>query len=96
MIRVDENYVICGNAYDYVAYVDTGKTKMNEKTSKEEMVTKFIGFYSSIESCIHGIRDFDIRQTVRKTDMTLSELVEKIQETNKHFTTCFDSLKLKL
>ena len=96
MIRVDENYVICGNAYDYVAYVDTGKTKMNEKTGEEEMVTRLIGFYSNIESCIHGIRDFDISQTVRKTDMTLSELVEKIQETNKHFTTCFESLKLKL
>ena len=96
MIRVNEKYVIIAGALDYTACVDTGRTKINEKTGKEEMVTKFIGYYSTIGGCIKGIAQYDVLEKVRSTDMSLEEAIKEIKKTNKYLTDCFNDLEFNL
>ena len=96
MIRVNETYVIFGSETDYSACVDMGKTKINNKTGKEEMVTKLVGYYSSISSCLEGIARYEIRENIRNNDMTLQEAIEEIRKINKYFTDCLETLNLEL
>ena len=86
MIRVNEDYIIEANAYDYEVKLDLHKKAelKNRTTGEYEIVDRFktVGFYKDLQSAIKGIlRDANRRQ-ISEGVIALKEALKIVTDSN--------------
>ena len=78
MIRINEDYVVDVDAYNYTLMRDKHK---KDKKGNPVMVT--VGHYGNLENCLKGFSEEVIREQFINTDMSLKEAVDVIRKSNK-------------
>ena len=80
MIRIDENYTIDVDKYNYILIKD--EHRLNKKG---EMVFKTIGYYPSLEAAVSACAEQYDRDELSAYEYTLHEAVELIRQTRAKF-----------
>ena len=86
MIRVNEDYVIEVDNYNYSAYQDTHKTRYDKKLETEVPVYKLVGHFSTLMSALQGIFKYMVRQSLSNRDHNLESAIEVIKKERLEFT----------
>lgn len=85
MIRINEDYVIEADRYEYAVKVDKHK-----KDNKENDVYETVGHYSSLENAIKCVLEFMNKRALSEGVHTLEEAITIIKENNRQFTELFE------
>lgn len=89
MIHIKDNYYIRPSQLDYVALLVTDGTNANGEKIKSE---KLIGYYTTIQNAIIGIKDYYIREELTIVDMELYEAIKTIKEITDEFSELLERL----
>jgi len=81
MIRVNDNYYITVDKYNYTACRDKHKTD-----KKGNSLYSVVGYYGSVEGALRGIIDDMNERAFAEGTYSLQEAIEVIQQSNKMFT----------
>lgn len=86
MIRVNEDYVIEVDQYNFTVKFDKHKKYLNEKTGTETDVYDIVGHYSTLEGALSGcLKDIQIKKLSDKI-YSLESAIKCVRETTKEFT----------
>ena len=81
MIRINDDYYITVDSYNYTACRDKHKTDKHGKNTYS-----VIGHYPSIEGALRGIINDMNKRAFTEATYSLKEALEVIQQSNKEFT----------
>lgn len=84
MIVVNENYIIEVDQYNYTPKAKV--TRTNKKTGEQYEDLEIIGYYSSLQSALHGIIKYQTANSLANEEMSLESAVRCIQTCHKEFT----------
>lgn len=94
MIRVNEDYVIEVNQYEYKPMHDMHKTA-KDKNGNETPVYKTIGHCSTLEYAVKLIFEYNMKMKFAVDDVSLNECVEILKETRAKINDTIDKLKIE-
>lgn len=86
MIKVNEDYVIDVDQYNFTVKFDRHRKWLNEKTGVEVDVFDTVGHYSSLESALYAcLKDMQVRK-LSDEDMSLAKALKVVRDTTRRFT----------
>lgn len=86
MIRIDDNYIIDADPYNYTVKFDRHKKYYNEKTGTETDVYDTVGHYTNLESALYGtLKDME-RRNLAESEHTLKSALKVVRECHRRFT----------
>lgn len=86
MIRVNDDYVIEVDQYNYTAQLDIHKTRFDKKLEKEIPVYKLVGHYGSLLGALQGIFRDMVRCELSKQDHNLESAIKIIYSERAKFS----------
>lgn len=89
MIRVNDDFVIDVDQYNYTAMRDRHKTTV-DKDGNESPVYTTIGHYNNLEHALYGIRNWISTNKLSEKDSNLIEAINIIRQTNDEFINVFN------
>lgn len=95
MVRVDDNYFIEVDAYNYTAKYDRGVKKQKKDGSGEsdENSIMIIGYYTTLENAIRGILDHKVRKCMSEGEKSLCVALNELRAIVKEFNDKLDSVR---
>lgn len=92
MIRVNEDYVIEVDNYNYSAYQDTHKTRYDKKLEADVPVYKLVGHFGSLLGALQGIYKDMVRTSLSKRDHNLESAIKVIHSERAKFSDLLKSV----
>ena len=83
MIRINDDYFVEVDAHNYTL---KRKATGTNKDGKPITTDKIVGYYNDLRNCIYGASEDCKRNEFSKSDYSLDEALNKIQEINDSFT----------
>lgn len=78
MIKINDDYFVDVDAFNYTAKTDTHKVD-----KKGQRIIYTIGYYSDLRNAVKGILEYDAKQKFKGVDLTLYEAVKELDKNNK-------------
>lgn len=94
MVRIDKDYLIDMDSYNYIAKFDRHKTVVS-KDGKESDSTDVIGYYSTFPGALEGIYEDKIKRALSGDSMSLEQAIETVKGIKTEMHDMFDTLNTK-
>lgn len=78
MIKLDDDYMIDVDSYNFTLIKDKGK--INKKTGKP--ITIAVGYYGNLQGCLKRYAELTAISKLQEHDVTLPEAIKIITESN--------------
>lgn len=86
MIRVNNDYVIDVDPYNFTVKFDRHRKYLNEKTGIETDVYDTVGHYSTLEAALEGcLKDMQVRK-LADGEISLTKALKAVRDTTRRFT----------
>jgi len=85
MTRIDDNYVIFMDGYNYVLKRDTHRTAKVKDNDEEQPVYVTIGYYGNFKAALERMLQEDIREKLAEGTRSLKEAVELVKERHEYW-----------
>jgi len=89
MIRVNDNYVIEVDPYNY-----TPKENLHRTDKNGDPLFKTIGYYNNLRSAVKGVLDYDIKKSLSDGDKSLYEAVRVLNEAYSRLDKLINSIQI--
>ena len=86
MIRVNEDYVIEVDQYNYTVQFDLHKTRYDKKLDAELPVYKLVGHFTSLLGALQGVFKDMVRSELAKRDYALEDAIKIINSERIKFS----------
>lgn len=92
MIRVNQDYVIDVDEWNYTLMYDCHKTKIvkdKDGNESEEPVYKTLGHFNKLESALEGVIKDRVAKKLKDEDVSLKEAIEEIRKIREIYNELF-------
>ena len=85
MTRIDDNYVIFVDGYNYVLKRDTHRTAKVKDNDEEQPVYVTIGYYGNFKAALERMLQEDIKEKLAEGTRSLKEAVELVKKRHEYW-----------